>query len=184
MKKIVSLLLLLALALSLSACQGGGSEPTPPAESTPAAVALGEYKGLVAECNEAIMEEAVLLSNMGKWEHNYWKALGNVNGTMDYENMAAKAIEWLNEEAGIEDGTLEANYSSVCDQYKEIVETACDADVEEIDAALEALFNSFDSFYLLVTSPSGDIDTFADDFNRLSKEIKDGNSVLSTLTSD
>ncbi len=198
MKKVVLMVLGFVLLLSLLGCSTPASNSEPISaplldqpSHTPEATAvfdLAEYKTLALALKDAIMDESILLSNMGNYEYNYWAAeesLGDIGGAIDYDEMSSAANDWLCENAEIAVGELENNYKNICDQYKEIIHFAVSgAEAEEIQDKTSEMFGSFDALYLLVTAPSGDISDFADKFNEYSDDIKNNDSVLSTLLSD
>ena len=74
MKRVLLIVLLGALLFAV-ACGGAVS-----ADSTPSATEINEfnlnkYKELVIAYKDNIMDESILLSNMGTHEYNFWKAL-------------------------------------------------------------------------------------------------------------
>ncbi|MFQ8760594.1 MAG: hypothetical protein ACLSAF_15370 [Intestinimonas sp.] len=184
MKKMI-LSVLTASLLLLSACGGqpSASSPSPsPSEPQAPAFDLEEYKTAVSEFNTSVMDEAVLLSNIGKYEHNYWKALGSVNGTMDYDKMVEKAMEWLSGEVEEDASSIEAAYGDICAAYAVLAASDSDEGIaDELSENVDDLFNAYNALYLLVTEPSGGIDDFADDFNEYSGAITECNSTITAL---
>jgi len=158
-------------------------EPTP--ELTEPPFDISEYKELVSELKDVIMETSIWLANMGNYEFNYWETLENIGGTIEYEEMAAEAEEWLNKKAEIDSGTLSKNYAEIGKKYKEVIKVeVVGTEANEIHENIIEMYKAFDALYLLVTSPSGDISDFADSFNEYSETIKRQDSMLSTLLSD
>lgn len=188
MKKAILASALAALML-LSACGAPAGQSPAPSDGNVAPPAASEsdfdiieYKSLVSACNEAIMAEAILLSNVGKWENNYWEALGSVSGEMDYENMVSKAMDWLSEKSDATQDTLSENYTAICAEHDEIAGAgATGSEAEEIAVSVAALFEAYNSLYLLVTAPSGEIADFVKNFNDYSDAIVNNNSLLETL---
>lgn len=153
-----------------------------PAETT-TAFDLNGYKDLISECNASIYDASILLSNMGQWEYNYWKNMVSMNGVLNYDLMAQKAEDWLNEKAEVSAGTVKENYDAICESYRQIIKTEIEGkEAEKILETFDELFVTYSNLYLLVTSPSGSINIFADSFNDYTNSIKNNNSLLDTLT--
>lgn len=56
---------------------------------------------MIAEFNEKIMDESILLANTGMYEYNWWNAFAGISsevklGELDYA-MVESAMEWLSE---------------------------------------------------------------------------------------
>lgn len=180
MKKFLACLLIVCLGFLLLACQKTGID----AEKVDK-IDLSEYKTLVGKCNDDIMELSILLSNMGQYEHNYWKILNGGNGAMDYDSMVSRAFEWLEREAEIDQAAMETKYQDVCDQYKKIFAVdVTDSIALDVRTSFLELFDSFNSLYLLVTAPSGSMSDFVSHYNTYSGKIKNINSTLSLMVSD
>lgn len=152
---------------------------------TPVPFDLAAYKATVSASFDSISGQAILLSNMGEYEYNYWKINENIGGTFDSAKVADAAENWLIEKAEIEPGTLSKNHELICKQYKEIVSmTISGVEAEKIYENYDVLFTSYNSMYLLVTAPSGSRSDFANSFNSCTEEIKNRKSVLSVLLSE
>lgn len=131
------------------------------ANSTANTFDLSAYKDLVADCRAKIKESGILLSNIGQWENNYWKAMGSLS-----DDMVGSAFEWLEEQSGENRDTVDSGYSDIRDTYKEIILLEVEGkEAEEIDEAFRGLYDSYSSLYRLVTEPSGSRSDFVDDFN-------------------
>lgn len=177
------------LSLSITAC--GNTDTTantsnkdnaPAQTEETVAFDIAEYKSLVAKCNEDILNESILLSNLGKYEHKYWESLNSVNGTIDYDSLILKAYEWLKEKGDTDQQTFENNYKDTVTQYDKIISMDTPTpEAAEIEAVLKNLYESYNALYQLVTAPSGDISSFADNYNTYSNEITNYNSTLASL---
>ena len=146
---------------------------------------LDEFIALVSACNDDIMDMGVLLSNMGTYEYNYWKALNDISGNIDYDSMVSMASDWLNENANENIDTLKESYEKICKQYEEIVVMDITGpEAGETKMIFKELFDYFNSLYLLVTSPSGDISTFSSNFNTYVNGMTTSNSELEIFLND
>ncbi|MEG1564827.1 MAG: hypothetical protein RR365_14055 [Bacteroides sp.] len=171
MKKTISLLtIVFVLCLSLYACGGVDKQ---------------DYKDMVSKCNTDIADAGIILSNIGNYEYNYWEASNNIGGNIDYAHMLDSAKKWLHEKGNIEFIVVENAYTNICAQYKEIIKiNVSGADVDEINDNFNKLFNAYNGMYLLITSPTGDISSFAENFNTYSDDFKSSNSILSLLVAE
>jgi len=179
MKKILLSLLVLFTAFAFAAC----SKDTEPKKET-AEFDLTEYKGKVATLNEEILELSTLLSNTGKFQHNFWGNLNSMGGNVDFDSMVERGFDWLEKNSDVSLEDVEKMHGQIQTQYTDIMSIKVDASAEEIRDNLTGLFEDFDSLYKLITSPSGDIDAFADRFNTLSNDIVSANSSLEALVSE
>ena len=149
---------------------------------TEAVFNLKDYRDTVSACNDLIMDEAVLLSNMGRYEYSYWSNLTKLGGTVDYEKISSKALEWLAEESDVDSGIVQENYTAICGQYRDIINTPISGiEADNIYKNFSELFDSFNRLYLLVTDPSGDINTFYESYNHHVENIKNSSSILEAL---
>lgn len=189
MKKKLMILCLSAMLIMLVACGNNPvTEETVPIEtetvSQEPGMSLDEYKAMVSTLNSQIMDESIFLSNVGKYEHNYWKSYNSLPtyGDLDYDTIVEHAMEWLAKKSEASADTLSAAHDEIGLAYSSVVQAKVDGDVpDEISDNISELFAAYDALYLLVTEPSGDIDDFADHFNEYSRSIKNCNSILSTL---
>lgn len=181
MKKVFAVLLSALIALSLAAC-GGNQPPNDPSEPEEPTLTFDEYKEAAADFNSSILDASVILSNVGKYEYNFWDALSDVDGEVDYEDMVDRAMEWLSEKSESDAASVSATYDELSDIYSDLVMCSYDeGGAEEIAENINDLFSAYNQLYLLVTEPSGDIGAFADRFNKYSDIIVEKNSMLEIL---
>ena len=124
-KKLTICTLILALLFSFTACTSNNPEADSNSiiESSLTAESslppenefdISAYTKLVEESRQAIEETAILLSNMGQYEYNYWNALNNVNGTMDYSSMVDSAFNWLLDKGNVSRDEVVQNGRASC----------------------------------------------------------------------
>lgn len=176
LKKIAATFLCLAVLLSLNAC---GSET--PKEDACSSFSIEEYKIIVNENRERIYNACVYLSNLGEYEHNYWKsynALGPESGMPDTSIDAA--FEWLAENSDGTKESVEAAFRDIRQQHKEIVlNVIVGPEAREIYKAYTAMYDAYIALYNLVTEPSNSIDDFVETYNACVNSIKESNQSLS-----
>lgn len=153
MKKIRVYAVALA-ALLLTAC--GAQTESAPAEPTPEPFDLAAYKEDVGACRTAIMDNAVMVYNMAKYEVTWLQAHESVGGSEpDAADLAAKAYEWLAENSDATQESVEQADADIRSAYKDISITAVEGEeAEKIEAAIAALFDSYDDLYAAATQPA------------------------------
>lgn len=190
MKKAVCLFCALSFMISLSACSSGNadtlSSDTISATETPGSVAISmeEYRGMVSAFNTKIMDEAVLLANVGTYEYNYWKTFSGlpVYGDMDYSAMVEHAMEWLSENSDSDADAVNAAYDDLIASYAAICDANVDGEVpSDMSELMDATFGAYYQLYLLVTQPSGEIEDFLTTLHDCSNAIIVFNEDLSSL---
>lgn len=191
MKKLFSFFLALIFVLCLFGC---GSKDTHH-EDAPQTLSsqpkqdelsfdLDFYMQKISSAHKRMMDAAVYLSNFGTYEFNYWESLENIDGQIDHDSMLDSASEWLQKRTELTLADLASSYDTICADYKEIVTIETDDNVAaEIFAEYKTLFTSYDSLYRLVTSPSGNLNSFSQSFNESIRSIKSSDSMLSILLS-
>lgn len=159
MKKLLALLLALLLMLSVSGC---GGAPTPTATPIPEPeFDFESYKGLVLENVKAISAEVVLLGNTGLYQYNYWKALENLGGKFDREDLVTRGKKWLSENANIREDSIDLNYDAIWFRDRDVRAFQADGvEAEEITKYYAKLLDFYDHLYRLITNPPGSIGTF------------------------
>lgn len=142
------------------------------------------YKAKILSEAEYIESASVLLSNMGKYENNYWKSLSSVGGSVDFDDVVSSAKEWLKENAEISESKLEEDYKQIITNHSEIISIEPnDTAVTAISSDYENLYNGYRALYQLVTSPSGSRSDFIDNFNEYSDTIKTSLNSIKILAS-
>ena len=160
-------------------------QPTPEPTPTPEPeFDISEYKAIASNLNDSIMDLSILLSNMGQYMYNYWVALENIGGTIDYDIMIDSAYKWIEENADTSKDDILSAYDKIEKLHNGFVIINIDDPLaEDIAEKLFDLYNAFFSLYILITQPSGEIDWFANDFNRYSNIIVENNELISSLVS-
>lgn len=183
MKKSLLLCVFVFLVGILCSC-GAESDPQDSTSAQTPAISIEEYESMVSNFNASVLDESIILSNVGQYEYNYWKAFSGLPtyGDLDYAVMVEKAMDWLSEESDYNADTVSAAYDEICAAYSDIVRANVTGDIpEEISNNVNDLFNAYNGLYLLVTDPSGDIASFAEYFNDFSHSITSCNSTLSAI---
>lgn len=147
---------------------------------------LDKYKSKISKFNTDVYDASILLSNAAKYEKSYWQNLEKLNGNVDSEKIYQKAVDWLienaSEEYNVTASTLTDNYKTICSGYSEIVELSIESsEVSAINDAYKQLFDNYCNLYMMVTSPSGSIDSFVDNYNNYIDNIKKYNTMLETF---
>ena len=136
---------------------------------------LDAYKVKASSFRNDTYNACVILSNMGVYENNHWKALGRLSDTI-----VDSAYEWLSEKSDESKSTVEAAYESICAAYKDLILTdfGDNTEAKEIDSGVRSLFDGYSDLYTSVLNPSGSRDHFATHISELIDEIKSANSNL------
>jgi len=144
---------------------------------------LDEYKELVSKFNNDIMAQSLLLSNMGKWEYNYWKAYNSLDAkSPDFDSMTSHAYELLVKNAEVGEEEIANNYKSISEQYKQIVVIDISgSEAGEIKESFKNLYDAYSSLYKMTTSPSGSLSSFSDNYNTYTDDIVKNNEMISLL---
>lgn len=185
MKKILSLVLVFIFALSLTACGEDNNDKNETKEKT---ITIEEYKNQVLKFVTNTEASGIILSNMAQYENNYWSTLesygGSINSQEDYDKILSKTYEWVKEkQPDLNQETITNDYNKICSEYKNILLCVTEDSKEktEIESEFKELFNAYNSIYLLVTSPSGDLNTFVNNYNTYNDTFKSSKSNLDIL---
>lgn len=181
------ILIIVLLSILLTACSNGSTDT--PSTSTPETTAaqfdLDEYKKLVSFCVDEISDGAIALSNVVKYEYNYWKSINKLNGTFKSDKAVSSAMEWLEENSDYTETGIKSQYDSIASMYKEIISINIEgAEAEKIFEHLDELYDAYIELYNMGTSPSGDIDTFASRYNEYTDIVKSSVDKLDILLSE
>ena len=174
-KTLISLCAVAALLFT-----GCGSETTTVSSSTTTAATsktafdIDTYKNLVIECQTEINDAALILSNTGSYQVSFWETLGELS-----DEMVDRSFEWLSENSDDTRQTVDAAYDSIRNKYKNITLIEVEGNEgEEIQTHFEKLYETYNTMYLQVTSPSGTISTFASEFSDSVSGIIDSDADL------
>lgn len=179
MKKLISLSLSMILAIALCSC-GEAQEPT--ASVSPdmpsASFDLSAYQADAETFRDLAYEASVVLANVGTYENNYWKALGQLS-----EDMPDVAFEWLSENSEETRETVSASNEDISSAYEALILTNFgeNADAAEIDVEVRALYDGYSTLYSLVMEPSGTREDFVLTLSSLIEDVDAANDALSEL---
>lgn len=157
-------------------------EPSSIEESVP--FDISEYKKIVSEYNDLVSNNMLALYNMGKYEYNYWDNLENLGGSPDFSELTSKAYEWIAENSENEhtESSITSTHDEICSKYASIITTATEGpEAEEIETLVKDIYDSYTSIYKLITSPSGDINSFAESYNTILQSLQKDTETLSLL---
>lgn len=159
-KKIVAVIFMAALILCVSACGNTSQETQVPS------ISIDEYKSMVSEFNEKIMDESILLANVGMYEYSWWGAFSGISnevgfGDIDYEAMVESAMKWLSENSDSNAETVKSTYDELIASCAAIDDANVEGEVpDDISEFTIALFGAYSQLYTTVTEPSGSIEDF------------------------
>lgn len=177
MKRIVCIFLAILAVVALSGC-GRSNQTNPPTTTvtpkTDPAFDLAAFKSVVAQSLSDIVDTSNYLANLGNYEYTFWKIHGSLS-----DNMTKFAYEWLDENSDATKESIESDYQSIRQQYKDITLTEYSGkEAETIYSAYESLYQAYVSLYHLVNSPSGSITDFNTNLNNYIKAITENRSEL------
>lgn len=181
MKKLISLSLSMILAVALCSC---GEVQESPASGSPdvpsASFDLSEYQVDAETFRGLAYEASVVLANVGTYENNYWKALGQLS-----EDMPESAFAWLAENSEETRETVSEANEDIDAAYDSLtsVDFGGSNDAAQIDTEVRALYSSYSALYDLVTEPSGARENFVLSLSDLIEDIESANDALLGLLS-
>lgn len=186
-KKLSLILLLFVFVVSGCGDQNSSSdvpsaEPSSIEETVP--FDISEYKKIVSEYNDYVSDNMIALYNMGKYEYNYWNNSEKLGATPDSSELSAKAFEWIAENSENEhtEISITSNHDEICNLYATIIKTSTEgSEAEEIENLVKDIYDSYTSLYNLITSPSGNLDSFADMYNTNIQNLQKDTETLSLL---
>lgn len=153
------------LLVILTAC---GNSPVAQTESVSQEpmISIEEYKDMVSDLNDRIINEVLILSTAGEYEHTFWKAHNNISqtvpfGELDFDTMVESAMEWVAENSEASAETIESAYHVLIADYAIIADANVDGGIPgELSTCVDALFGAYYQLYTAVTRPSGEIEDF------------------------
>lgn len=177
MKKLVFALTLLTL---LVGCSSTVNEPNEPKEAEPTnAISVEDYKELVQELNDKILEATIPLGNMAKWELNFLKTLGRPS-----DDIADRAFEWLEKESDYtETGVKEINIeiSSIMIEISNSTDTSPESQIIDMFNQAVSLYENYTGLYETVTTAPSSVKTFAEDVSTYFSAIPTDSEALTEL---
>lgn len=185
-KKILCCLLIISIILPLNACGNkNATNNTPKPEATATKKPefnIQEFEMLVADYNAALMNQVLLVANMAKYEANYWEALNNIGGSIDYDELVSYAEEWLDEKGKGTLEDLEKTHDEIGSQYSKIVKTNTDdSEAAILKDKSDELYSNYNLLYNLVTSPTGSLNNFVLSFEEYATKINSLSDEINTL---
>lgn len=174
MKKVFSAIFIVALCMSLFVGCSSDSEDTQEFD-------IGEYKGLVGECRDAIYGECLNLSNIARYEASYWKSGITLGTIFQADSCVESAMDWFSDETGSE--TTVDDFSAAKENIDELYYSlpqidSSNTEVYDIHEDLLELLVAYHTFYDCVLSPSGSYDSFVGLVNELQDRIVTADDTL------
>lgn len=180
---IKKLAIALALLVFLVGCSNTADEPAEANTSEPTpTVSIEDYKELVKELNDQILNTTIPLGNMARWELNFLKALGKPS-----EDIADRAFEWLEEESDYtETGIKEANIaiSSLMIEISDNTDTSPESQMIDIFNQVVSLYENYTGLYKTVTTAPSSVKAFAEDVSTYFSAIPTDSETLTELLKD
>lgn len=174
-KVVFAAIVVFVMAMAITGCGSTNSEPFD----------ADSFISDVAAAQSAIMDNAKNVASLANYEGNYWNAMSNVGGQIDYQRMTDAAFEWLQEKGGASKSDIEDAHSDICSSYKSIVAANVEGGLsEEVYSEYKNLYSAYDGLYRLATSPSGSRDSFVSEYNDYVTALNSSDSKLTTLVSD
>lgn len=155
MKRIISILLISAILLLLAACstQEPESKTTtsvPKITKTDAPFDLTGYEEAVGQFRAHVMDNSLLLYNVGNYEVNYLKALGTTS-----DKTADNGFEWLSKQTDATRESVDAAHQIIRDEYAELILVEVDGkEAEALDGYVHSMYEGYAALYDCVTSNS------------------------------
>lgn len=159
MKRIISILLISAIMLILTACSAQEPEPiattsAPESTETDAPFDLAGYEKTVGQFRTHVMDNSLLLYNVGNYEINYLNALQSISGSTSNET-AEKGFEWLSKQTDATRETVDAAHQTIRDEYAELLLVEVDGkEAEALDGYVRSMYEGYEALYDCVTSNS------------------------------
>jgi hypothetical protein len=170
--------IVLALCLLLSGCFL--SVPEPSLESIPETEAFASYRAQVAACLPDIHALAVVLSNMGNYHHYTWSALPEGEDA-DFSDLMGKTYKWLADNAEETPESVVRKYEGIKAKTEAILPLEAPG-FETVSGLFRELIQSLDTFFSLITVPSGTLSDYAKAFNGLTADIVEKHGLLTRYT--
>lgn len=188
MKRAFSISLALLLFLTLIGCSAEQPEQTTTAtteEATKAPFDLEKYKSDVSACVARIDEEAIVVYNVAKKEHDFMETFEKIGGTKaDPDHAKETAYKWLAEKSDYSAETVDAGYAEIAKMYKDIIAVDVEgAEAEEIRSEFNDYATAYINLYNLALSPSGSADSFGANCDVCISALRTGQNILSILLS-
>lgn len=179
MKTKLTALCLCAVFVFLAACRGTPSPgallpsaepgprasaaglPEPTAEAQPPTISLTEYHAMVSDFNSRVMDESVILIQIGLYEYNWWGSYSGDPNDVDLDAMLQLVMDWLFERFHATPDTIAAVRGALTADYAAIVCANVDGGAPaETSDLVNALFSAYYQLYTTVTQPSGTVREF------------------------
>ena len=183
--RFIVLITLLALLFSSCSNSSNNTMPATSPETTAPSTAqfdITEYKQLVSACADQLSDGAIALSNVVKYEYNYWKSINNLGGTFKPDQAVTAAMAWIEENSDYTEDGIKDQHDSIALMYKEIISI----DIEGTEAQIifehfDELFDAYIGLYNMGMSPSGSLTSFVADYNTYTNVVKSSKEKLDIL---
>lgn len=200
MKKLLAFLLFFVFLLTLCSCETQRKETKEPEQAvsdetkdteqavieetkeTEQEVSIKDYTTAAAALNEDIYQASVILSNVGKYIYNYWKALDSVGGNFKTDNAIEKADEWLQKNSDESIETIKASYADIADRYAELLRmNISDPVAEKTTEKISDMYDTYCTFYSTVISPQGERSEFSEIYSDCTTSITTAYEAIDTV---
>lgn len=154
MKKLISIFIASLIVLFAASCESldvpTQQQTTAPETETATAFDLEAYKSDVQEFRTSVMDNSLLLYNVGSYEVNYLKALGTTS-----DSTADKGFEWLSKQTDATRESVDDAHQSIRDEYAELILVNIEGkEAEELDGYVRSMYEGYSALYDCVTSNS------------------------------
>lgn len=159
MRKYMVFLTLIASILYFTACSSGTSPDElagsiPPTE-TEQPFNLDAYKESVGQFRTHVMDNSLLLYNVGKYEINYLDALKSISGNSTSNDTSDKGFNWLKENADADRDSVDANHQKIREEYAALILVEVSGkEAELLYSYVANMYEGYSSLYDCVTSNS------------------------------
>ena len=153
------------MLVALTACGDTPAQSMEPVSQEPS-ISIEEYKSMVSDLNDKIINEVLILATAGEYEHSYWKAHNNISktvpfGELDFDTMVEDTMEWVAKNSDSSAETIESAYHVLIADYAIVADANVDGEAPgDLSTCVDGLFGAYHQLYTAVTRPSGDIEDF------------------------
>lgn len=167
--------------LLLAGCGESKKTTVETAVETAAAITLEEYTATISDAAAKIDAACIPIGNMATYEVKYWKNLSAITKSVNPSDIVDPAIEWIAKNSEYTKESMEADYESNGEIYKEITLSPVPENAQKIYDLYDAYYTAYSKFYNHVMAPSGTLSTFAMGGSDLISAISDTKAQLDTL---
>lgn len=162
MRKCLFFLIIGSILLGFAACGNQGNRSS--LESTVATISstetepsfdLDAYKESVGKFRTHVMDNSLLLYNVGNYEINYLDALKSISGNSTSDDTADKGFEWLSGKTDANRESVDAAHQVIREEYAALILVEISGkEAEMLDEYVRSMYDGYSSLYDCVTSNS------------------------------